>query len=143
MSCGCSHFHIIPSSPSSGKKKKRKRRQIAIRIKFVSLICVCVCVYIYYDYKLLIIQPTTILFREIVVSERLLHRVKHEEKIDVYDYGVILLEIIVGRQLKSRNEVGILKDRVRMVMLLYFCFEILSICFLSSFMVLIIRRYKV
>lgn len=142
MSCGCSHFHIIPSSPYSGKKKKRKRRQSRSGLSSCHLY-VCVCVYIYYDYKLLIIQPTTILFREIVVSERLLHRVKHEEKIDVYDYGVILLEIIVGRQLKSRNEVGILKDRVRMVMLLYFCFEILSICFLSSFMVLIIRRYKV
>lgn len=142
MSCGCSHFHIIPSSPSSGKKKKRKRRQSRSGLSSCHLY-VCVCVYIYYDYKLLIIQPTTILFREIVVFERLLHRVKHEEKIDVYDYGVILLEIIVGRQLKSRNEVGILKDRVRMVMLLYFCFEILSICFLSSFMVLIIRRYKV
>jgi hypothetical protein len=83
------------------------------------------------------------LFHEIVVFELLLHRVKHEEKVDVYDFGMILLEIILGRQLKSRNEVGILKDRVRMVLLLYFCFETLSICFLSSYMVLIIRRYKV
>ncbi|KAH1203037.1 putative inactive leucine-rich repeat receptor-like protein kinase [Glycine soja] len=36
-------------------------------------------------------------------------RVKHEDKSDVYDFGVILLELILGRTIKSRN-VDTLKD---------------------------------
>ncbi|TKY46320.1 inactive leucine-rich repeat receptor protein kinase [Spatholobus suberectus] len=35
--------------------------------------------------------------------------VKHEEKSDVYDFGVIILELILGRTIKSRN-VDTLKD---------------------------------
>ncbi|KAI7992698.1 Plant cysteine oxidase 2 [Camellia lanceoleosa] len=37
-------------------------------------------------------------------------RVKHEEKSDVYDFGVILLEIILGRSLNSRIEVDIVNQ---------------------------------
>lgn len=40
-------------------------------------------------------------------------RVENEEKVDVYDFGVILLEVILGRQVKSRNEASILKDRLQ------------------------------
>ncbi|OVA00891.1 Protein kinase domain [Macleaya cordata] len=40
-------------------------------------------------------------------------RTKHEDKIDVYDFGVILLEIIVGRSITSRNEVDIVKDQLQ------------------------------
>ncbi|XP_021888737.1 probable inactive leucine-rich repeat receptor-like protein kinase At3g03770 isoform X2 [Carica papaya] len=36
-----------------------------------------------------------------------------EDKIDIYDFGVILLEIIVGRPFKSRNEVDALKDQLQ------------------------------
>lgn len=39
-------------------------------------------------------------------------RVKHECKNDVYDFGVILLEIILGRPIMFQNEVGVLKDLV-------------------------------
>lgn len=34
---------------------------------------------------------------------------KHEEKADIYDFGVILQEVIMGRAAKSRNEVDALK----------------------------------
>ncbi|XP_018502703.2 probable inactive leucine-rich repeat receptor-like protein kinase At3g03770 [Pyrus x bretschneideri] len=37
-------------------------------------------------------------------------RVNHECKNDVYDIGVILLEIILGRPIMFQNEVGVLKD---------------------------------
>ncbi|KAK9912212.1 hypothetical protein M0R45_036083 [Rubus argutus] len=40
-------------------------------------------------------------------------RVKHECKNDVYDFGVILLEIILGRPIMFQNEVGVLKDLLR------------------------------
>ncbi|KAM1027205.1 hypothetical protein ACFX2A_040998 [Malus domestica] len=40
-------------------------------------------------------------------------RVNHECKNDVYDIGVILLEMILGRPIMFRNEVGVLKDLVR------------------------------
>lgn len=43
------------------------------------------------------------------------HRVKHDEKPDVYDFGVILLEIIVGRPLDSRDEVDVERDQVRLM----------------------------
>ncbi|KAL5834970.1 hypothetical protein ACOSQ4_014467 [Xanthoceras sorbifolium] len=38
---------------------------------------------------------------------------KHEDKVDVYDFGLILLEIIVGRPLNSKNEVGTVKDQLQ------------------------------
>ncbi|KAB2634170.1 inactive leucine-rich repeat receptor-like protein kinase [Pyrus ussuriensis x Pyrus communis] len=40
-------------------------------------------------------------------------RVNHECKNDVYDIGVILLEMILGRPIMFPNEVGVLKDLVR------------------------------
>ncbi|WCJ43577.1 Leucine-rich repeat protein kinase family protein [Euphorbia peplus] len=36
-----------------------------------------------------------------------------EEKNDVYDFGVILLEIIVGRPINSKNEVELVKDELQ------------------------------
>lgn len=40
-------------------------------------------------------------------------RVTHEAKNDVYDFGVMLLEIILGRKVKSGSEADILKDRLQ------------------------------
>ncbi|KAK9290834.1 hypothetical protein L1049_009012 [Liquidambar formosana] len=40
-------------------------------------------------------------------------RVKHEDKNDIYDFGVILLEVLVGRPLNSRNEVDALKNQLQ------------------------------
>ncbi|KAJ9131869.1 hypothetical protein P3X46_034775 [Hevea brasiliensis] len=40
-------------------------------------------------------------------------RTNQEEKIDVYDFGVMLLEIIAGRPLNHTNEVDVLKDQLQ------------------------------
>ncbi|CAK7341523.1 unnamed protein product [Dovyalis caffra] len=40
-------------------------------------------------------------------------RINQDEKVDVYDFGLILLEILVGRSLTSRNEVDVLKDQLQ------------------------------
>ncbi|GLT87447.1 hypothetical protein SLE2022_055290 [Rubroshorea leprosula] len=40
-------------------------------------------------------------------------RVKFEGKDDMYDFGVILLEIILGKQLKSRSEVNSFKNQLQ------------------------------
>ncbi|GLT75800.1 hypothetical protein SLA2020_474970 [Shorea laevis] len=40
-------------------------------------------------------------------------RVKFEGKDDMYDFGVILLEVILGKQLKSRSEVNSFKDQLQ------------------------------
>ncbi|XP_043701392.1 probable inactive leucine-rich repeat receptor-like protein kinase At3g03770 isoform X2 [Telopea speciosissima] len=37
---------------------------------------------------------------------------KHGDKVDIYDFGVILLEIIVGRAIMSQEEVDVLKDQL-------------------------------
>lgn len=39
-------------------------------------------------------------------------RENHKDKNDVYDIGVILLEMIVGRTLMSENDVEVTKDIV-------------------------------
>ncbi|KAI3443391.1 hypothetical protein Pfo_000056 [Paulownia fortunei] len=39
-------------------------------------------------------------------------RAKHEDKLDIYDFGVILLEIISGKPINSRNEVEAVKDQL-------------------------------
>lgn len=44
------------------------------------------------------------------------YRVKDEDKNDVYDLGVILLEIIVGRPIKYRNEVVVARDLVSVLL---------------------------
>ncbi|GMH11231.1 hypothetical protein Nepgr_013072 [Nepenthes gracilis] len=43
-------------------------------------------------------------------KESLQAMVKQDEKSDVYDFGVILLEIIAGRDIASNNEVDVVKD---------------------------------
>ncbi|KAJ4850293.1 hypothetical protein Tsubulata_036785 [Turnera subulata] len=40
-------------------------------------------------------------------------RINEGEKSDVYDFGLILLEIIVGRPLTSKNEVTVLKEQLQ------------------------------
>ncbi|CDP12665.1 unnamed protein product [Coffea canephora] len=42
-------------------------------------------------------------------------RVMHQEKFDIYDFGIILLEIISGRLIISEREVVVLKDQLQAV----------------------------
>ncbi|XP_062003514.1 probable inactive leucine-rich repeat receptor-like protein kinase At3g03770 isoform X1 [Rosa rugosa] len=42
-------------------------------------------------------------------------RMKHEDATDVHDFGVILLEMIKGRPVKSMTQVGVLKDQLQVV----------------------------
>ncbi|GMI79031.1 hypothetical protein like AT3G03770 [Hibiscus trionum] len=42
-------------------------------------------------------------------------RVSYDDKSDVYDFGVILLEMILGRPSKSRNQVQILKNQLEAI----------------------------
>lgn len=37
---------------------------------------------------------------------------KHEDKCDIYDFGVILLELILGRTIKTTNDAEAFKDLV-------------------------------
>ncbi|XP_021281558.1 probable inactive leucine-rich repeat receptor-like protein kinase At3g03770 [Herrania umbratica] len=43
-------------------------------------------------------------------------RVSYDDKVDVYDFGVILLEMILGRPLKTKNEVQILKNQLQAIL---------------------------
>ncbi|KAF9661222.1 hypothetical protein SADUNF_Sadunf19G0045800 [Salix dunnii] len=40
-------------------------------------------------------------------------RINQDPKVDVYDFGLILLEIITGRSLTSKNEVAVLRDQLQ------------------------------
>ncbi|KAL0308267.1 UNVERIFIED_CONTAM: putative inactive leucine-rich repeat receptor-like protein kinase [Sesamum radiatum] len=40
-------------------------------------------------------------------------RAKDQDKLDIYDFGVILLEVISGKPIISRNEVEVLKDQLQ------------------------------
>lgn len=40
------------------------------------------------------------------------HRERYNEKLDVYDFGVILLEIVTGRRINTKKDVKILKEQV-------------------------------
>ncbi|KAE8704729.1 hypothetical protein F3Y22_tig00110445pilonHSYRG00065 [Hibiscus syriacus] len=43
-------------------------------------------------------------------------RASYDDKSDVYDFGVILLEMILGRPSKSRNQVQILKNQLEAIL---------------------------
>lgn len=63
-------------------------------------------------------------------------RTKHLDTIDIYDFGVILLEIVSGRPIISTNELDIMKDEVWTVFVFNVCFFfsfIVCNCFCSIF----------
>ena len=39
-------------------------------------------------------------------------RIEHEDKMDIYDFGVILLEMLMGLQIKTRSELNALRNHV-------------------------------
>ncbi|CAN8269705.1 unnamed protein product [Cochlearia groenlandica] len=43
----------------------------------------------------------------------LLNSIKGEDKVDIYDFGVILLELIVGRPLRAKNQVDALIEQLQ------------------------------
>ncbi|OMO70396.1 hypothetical protein COLO4_28625 [Corchorus olitorius] len=43
-------------------------------------------------------------------------RVTYEDKVDIYDFGVILLEMIMGRPLKTRKEVQIFTNQLQAIL---------------------------
>lgn len=46
--------------------------------------------------------------------------VKHEDKSDIYDLGVILLELILGRQIKTANDADAFRDLVNTGTVIHF-----------------------
>jgi hypothetical protein len=62
----------------------------------------------------------------------ILNRINQDEKVDVYDFGLILLEILLGRSLTSGNDVDVLQDQVTDIFLWFLylvCRETLSNAF--------------
>lgn len=55
------------------------------------------------------------------------------DKNDVYDIGVILLEIIVGRVVKCRSSITVAKDLVRLLLFNMTSYTGLILCFISTF----------
>ncbi|CAN7052057.1 unnamed protein product [Brassica oleracea var. botrytis] len=49
-----------------------------------------------------------------VVSRKGTPSIKDEDKVDIYDFGVILLELIVGRPLKAKGQVDVLKEQLKL-----------------------------
>ncbi|RZB59454.1 putative inactive leucine-rich repeat receptor-like protein kinase isoform D [Glycine soja] len=54
--------------------------------------------------------------------------VKHEDKADIYDFGVILLELILGRQIKTANDADAFRDLVITGTLFHFLCAIFFPC---------------
>ncbi|XP_048137686.1 probable inactive leucine-rich repeat receptor-like protein kinase At3g03770 isoform X3 [Rhodamnia argentea] len=50
-------------------------------------------------------------------SKEIIARMKHQDKTDIYDFGVILLEIISGRPFRSNSEVDVVKDQLQSSMM--------------------------
>lgn len=55
----------------------------------------------------------------------LICRGKHLDKMDIYDFGVILLELITGRHINSKNEEDAVKDQVRNKRMIKFTLQII------------------
>ncbi|KAI6673581.1 hypothetical protein NL676_001487 [Syzygium grande] len=50
-------------------------------------------------------------------SKEIVARTKHQDKTDIYDFGVILLEIISGTPFRSNSEVDVVKDKLQSSMM--------------------------
>lgn len=59
------------------------------------------------------IQSRVCSFDHLLSNPHCFCREAHADKNDIYDFGVILLELMVGRRLKSKSEIDAVKDRVR------------------------------
>lgn len=55
-----------------------------------------------------------------------IYRIKDGDKNDIYDIGVILLEIIVGRPIISKNDIVVARDLVSVPLATLFNILILS-----------------
>ncbi|CDP16547.1 unnamed protein product [Coffea canephora] len=55
-------------------------------------------------------RPECVTTSSIGSKEKVGHRLRYEEKDDVFDFGVILLEIIVGRAIVSQNDINVSND---------------------------------
>ncbi|XP_051131751.1 probable inactive leucine-rich repeat receptor-like protein kinase At3g03770 [Andrographis paniculata] len=51
-------------------------------------------------------------------SKKERRKVKHQDKSDIYDFGVILLEIISGKPVNTKNEVEVLKEQLQVSLIM-------------------------